>query len=624
MMKALVLLFSLPLICLAQVPTFFDLDLRSLDAEQIHYPAWLEGVSEEGGAFNEDSGWQLDASKPFGVGRLFIALNRDALDGDLALSFYSGDVGNIAVQLYDANDRVLAVDLLAKRYTQADASLVTLVLPLRQYPTAQQVVLRRLDGGVAVSYLSMLELSAPLEQDDADLHKLAALLGDPLAAENPLLSGLKSAAGDEGRQKIVEGVPQISQPLLALSQAVAQATISESDLITLLQILGLQGYDFDAIDFVRAAGEGREEVVKLYLRAGMPIDVQGRNKYTAVAEAATSGELRVLQLLCDEGADLEIRTAGGNSALWMACISSHYEAIRLLVANGADVDARGAYGNMPMHKVHQQRAHNYNKADETVIYLLEHGANPNLTNDRGNTIVHEVARYGRSSTLEKILKYEPNLYLKNKIGFTPMMLAQYRRSSTVVRMLEKHGVPGWEPSFDTLEGELVYYVYRNESAQVERLLAEEADPNALDMKGNAIVFKTVLLRNLNMLKRFKAAGADFNVRDGKGRSLLGYVNDSYYEAREAIVDYLLEQGLDPNYATVEDLKQKHPYYTPLMSAAGAGNVKRCQRLLAAGADPTVKNLPGRTAAMVAERAGYFQLSQELQAAEAAYESPDLL
>jgi len=84
----------------------------------------------------------------------------------------------------------------------------------------------------------------------------------------------------------------------------------------------------------------------------------------------------------------------------------------------------------------------------------------------------------------------------------------------------------------------------------------------------------------------------------------------------------LEEGLDPNYATVEELKKKQPYSTPLMSAADAGNVKRCQRLLAAGADPRIKNLPGRTAAMIAERGGYFQLSQELKAAEAKFETSE--
>ena len=57
-----------------------------------------------------------------------------------------------------------------------------------------------------------------------------------------------------------------------------------------------------------------------------------------------------------------------------------------------------------------------------------------------------------------------------------------------------------------------------------------------------------------------------------------------------------------------------------MNAADSGNSVRCQRLLAAGADPTIKNLPARTASMIAERAGHFQLGQELKAAEAEWSS----
>jgi ankyrin repeat protein len=155
---------------------------------------------------------------------------------------------------------------------------------------------------------------------------------------------------------------------------------------------------------------------------------------------------------------------------------------------------------------------------------------------------------------------------------------------------------------------------------VYRLLEAGADPNAADMEGEPIIFQIINIRNLNMLKKFRAVGANFDVRNNYGSSPLGHVNATYYEPREAIIEYLLEEGLDPNYATVEQLKKKRPYWTPLMKAADAGNVKRCQRLLAAGADPRVKNLPGRTAAIIAERAGYYQLAQELKAAEGDFET----
>lgn len=620
-MHKLLILFLFPLLCFAQAPNFIELDLRALESTTTSYPSWLEEVTEVGGEITEEAGWQIPSSKPFGIGRLYLTIDSESLPANLALSFFSSSQSNIAVQLYDANEHTLAVDLLAKQTTQAEGdSLTTLIIPLSNYPSAKHIVLRRLNGPISIKYLSLIELTEVLTPEEANPSQLAALLGDPRSPANPFTSSLVANNETGTANLLLSGITTDSQPLFKLGQTVGEHSLSEGDLINIFQILGLQGYDFNAIDFVRAAGEGREEVVKLYLQAGMPINVQGRNRYTAVAEAATSGELRVLKLLCDQGADLEIRTAGGNSALWMACIGNHYEAIRLLIEYGADPNAKGAYGNTPLHKIHQRRAHNYNAADACTIYLLENGANPDIQTDKGNTILHEIVRYGRTSTLKQVLSFNPDTNIKDNAGFTPMMAAQYRNSRSIENALLEAGVAPWTPTFDSLDDELVYRVYRNNSSHVYQLLEQGADPNTLDMNGEALVFQIIDIRNLQMLKRFRTAGLKLDVRDNYGHSPLGHVNSVFSEAREALVDYLLEEGLDPNYATQEELQKKHPYWTPLMIAADSGNAYRCNSLLAAGADPRVKNLPGRTAAVIAERAGYFQLAQELKMAEKNYQT----
>lgn len=617
---ALILLCLTPLLSSAQSPNYFELDLRSLETSQTTFPDWLQEITEQGGQFDAEAGWQIEAKKPFGTGRLYLTLDRAHVTQDLALSFFSENTAKIAVQLYDADERALAIDLLAARSTFEDASLTSLIIPLSKYPTAQHMVLRRLEGAVAISSLSLIELSPAATQTEPNLLQLATLFGDPLAPENPLIAAVRNQATAEVSEALFAAEPILSQPLIQLSRLYGEAPLNEDELVSILQVLGLQGYQFNANDFVQAAGEGREEVVRLYLRAGMPIDVQGRNRYTAVAEAATSGELRVLKLLCDKGADLEIRTAGGNSALWMACIGSHYEAIRLLVEHGADVNARGAYGNTPLHKVLNRRAQNYSKSDEYARFLLENGANPNIADNQGETMLHEVVRHGSSSMLKVALDFGADPSLQDTAGFTPMMAAKYRNSRSMIKVLSDHGVPDWEPDYASLEERLVYHVYRSETREAYDLLEAGASPNAKDMNGDAILFNIISKRNLNMIRHFRKYGLDLNVRDHYGRSPLGYVNASFHKSREAMVDYFLEEGLDPNYPTPEELKKKHPFWTPLMSAADSGNADRCQRLLAAGADPTTKNLPGRTAAIVAERAGYYQLAQELKAAEAAWSS----
>ncbi|MGZ0655783.1 ankyrin repeat domain-containing protein [Coraliomargarita sp. W4R72] len=609
------LLCLIPLLTSAQAPNYFELDLKDLSTAQHNYPNWLEEISEEGGQFDETKGWHIDANKPFGIGQLYLSIQPEHLTQDLALSFYSEGTAQIAVQLYDANEQTLAVDLLATRSVYESSSLTSLIIPLSQFPSARHIVLRRLDGEVSISSLSLIELLQAAPQADANLAQLAALLGDPLASENPLIANLRKQSSVDITEALLNHPASPSQPLIELSRLNGDSPLREDELVSILQLLGLQGYEFNANDFVKAAGEGREEVVSLYLRAGMPINVQGRNRYTAVAEAATSGELRVLKLLCERGADLEIRTAGGNSALWMACMGSHYEAIRLLVEHGADVNARGAYGNTPLHQVQNRRAHNYLKSDEYVRFLLDNGANPNIADNNGETLLHDIVRHSKSSMLQVALDHGADATLKDSAGFTPMMAAKYRNSRSIIETLLAHGVADWEPEHTSLDERLVYQVYRNETSKAYDLLEEGADPNTNDMHEKPIIFNIISKRNLNMLKHFRKYGLNLDVRDLSGRSPLGYVNAAFHTSREAMVEYFLEEGLDPNYASQEELRKKKPYWTPLMKAADAGNADRCQRLLAAGADPTVKNLPARTAAMIAERAGYYQLAQELKAAE---------
>lgn len=613
------ILFLLPLLCIAQIPNYFELDLRDLEATQETYPIWLEEVTEEGGKLTPEGGWQIKANKPFGIGRLYLTLDSEHVSHDLALSFFSETPANIAVQLYDDQDRALAIDLLAQVSTAENATLVSLVIPLSQYTTAKHIVLRRLDGPLSISALSLIELTESTPQSEARLSDLAKLFGDPLAPENPLVLSLRQQANAKTTQSLLTSSTTQSQPLIQLSQLGGDAALTEHELVGILMVLGLQGYDFNALDFVRAAGEGREEVVKLYLRAGMPINVQGDNKYTAIAEAANSGELRVLQLLCDNDADPEIRTAGGNTALWMAAYTSNFEAIRLLVQSGADVNAICVRGETAANILLQNRQRNTEKTLAAFKYLLEKGTNPNIQDKRQRNLLHSTIEDGWTREVTEILKYSPDLTAIDSRGFTPMMAVKYRKNATMERALLDAGAEDWEPAFNTIDERLVYHIHRREFDIALKLITKEgANPNINDKDGNPIAFRIVRSEQIGTLKSMMAAGLDIFVHGHGNKTLLTAPNSRPDSGKDAIVQYLLDQGLDPNYATPEGLKKKRPYWTPLMAAANSGNVNRCRILLKAGADPRVKNLPRRTAAMIAERAGYFQLAQELKAAEVTY------
>jgi|GEM_PF-1390029 len=594
---------------------YVELELSDLESVQSEFPEWLLEVTEEGGEFLPELGWSVAAERPFGMGKLFLTLDRSLLQQDLALTFTSPNAANVAVQLYDASERIVAVDLLAERLRgTAERDVTTVVIPLSMYPTAKHIVLRRLDGLVEMPYIALLPLTYPVSQETSQIQDLATRFGDPSAIDNPYVRRIKAEVGED--LNLAEQATEHFQPLYAMAHADNADPLSESELLAVFQVLGLQGYDFNAFDFVRAAGEGREEVVRLYLRAGMPINVQGDNKYTGAAEAAASGELRVLKLLCEKGADLEIKTAGGNTTLWMACYSSNFEAIRLLVEAGAKVNARCVRGDTPMYILIQWRYRNKQETLAAVKYLLENGVDVEVSDDLGRTAIHVAIEEGWTEEVREVLRYHPNLEARNKRGHTPMMVAEYRNSSSMKNELLKAGAKPWEPNFESVDDELVYRIHRREYTAGLELVKAGADPNVKDLEGDPIAFRVVRHQNIRYLQDFIAQGLRLDARDHENQTLLDAQGGTYNGDKEAMIAFLLEQGLDPNYPTKEDLHRKKPYWTPLMKAANSGNIFRCRTLLAAGADPTVRNLPRRTAAMIAERNGHIQLASELREAEA--------
>ncbi len=161
-------------------------------------PAWLTKVTQSGGVFADDpAAWNVAATAPKGNGRLEITIDRQRISADLVASilFDADNAADLAVQLFNDQGRVVVVDLFGNLVDVGkDLSTNTVVIPLRKYPTATKVVLRRIDGSVSVHGVVLYPVASEAEAVPEEMRKLAAALGDPLSPENPLSKGLKAIA----------------------------------------------------------------------------------------------------------------------------------------------------------------------------------------------------------------------------------------------------------------------------------------------------------------------------------------------------------------------------------------------------------------------------------------------
>jgi len=199
-------------------------------------------ANTEGGEIMAGEGgfdWKIGAEQRFGVGRINIVLDRKAISGDLALVFNAlmDDDATLAVQLFDAGGKALALDLFGDLTKKAEeAGTDTFVIPLVEYPDAKTLVVRRLSGAFQVREILLTPVvSKATGANPAAERALAEALGEQLSGRHPLIAkaGLKlhvipslEEINDVGAEALAAvGYPRYS-PLGILDGTVCYAPVS--------------------------------------------------------------------------------------------------------------------------------------------------------------------------------------------------------------------------------------------------------------------------------------------------------------------------------------------------------------------------------------------------------------
>lgn len=134
------------------------------------------------------------------------------------------------------------------------------------------------------------------------------------------------------------------------------------------------------------------------------------------------------------------------------------------------------------------------------------------------------------------------------------------------------------------------------------LLQQGADVNKVDVRGYNALHHAVQYNQTVITHFLIQRGLFLDSRDGEGHTPLMWAS---YCNHEDTTRYLLQQGADVN-------SQDHTGCTSLHWAASKGNIKIVKILLnEANADPTKKDKDGITAAEVAQKKQFFNISKLL-------------
>ena len=288
-----------------------------------------------------------------------------------------------------------------------------------------------------------------------------------------------------------------------------------------------------------AARNGHAEIVKLLLAAGSKI--QG-----SFGVAVRYGQAEVVRVLMDKVPE----TYNWTRRLTTAVDYDHVEVVKILIAAGADPNVKDEHGNTLLHNADLHGARNA----KVIKVLIAAGADPNVKNEYGNTPLHDAVRYINRTYLIKHDNVkaliaggaDPNVLDQN--GKTPLYRA-FRRAVT-------------------REQYIIYLGYRHRGGK-----REECDGD----------FFQGVIRDLI------AGGADPNPKDPSGVTLLHDIVGEHVALE--CTKFLLDLGADPN---VKDNDGNTPLHHLVMEASEINFLEMSVRILvAAGADLNVKNNDGK-------------------------------
>ena len=181
-----------------------------------------------------------------------------------------------------------------------------------------------------------------------------------------------------------------------------------------------------------AVKKGNFEITKFLISKGANPNLANITGDTPLTVSVSRMDLDTTRFLLDKGADINVINEIGNTLLIEASKGNHtskknsIEMITLLLKYGLNINSKNIYGNTAL-------SYALNRRNQIHIkYLLKNGADINIVDSMGNTILHKIVLYAlferlKNKELDEIFEivssYSINPNIKNNDGMTPLHLA---------------------------------------------------------------------------------------------------------------------------------------------------------------------------------------------------------
>ncbi|KAI5933870.1 putative ankyrin repeat domain-containing protein 19 [Manis javanica] len=149
--------------------------------------------------------------------------------------------------------------------------------------------------------------------------------------------------------------------------------------------------------------------------------------------AASKGKVaRVQQILFMGKNGLNDTDKKNRTALHLACANGHAEVVTVLVQRKCELNLCDNLERTPLIKAVQCQ-------QEDCARILDHGADPNVSDIYGNSALHYAACGECVTTVAQLLSHNADIEANNEEGFTPLLLAIRQRKYEMTKYLLTKG-----------------------------------------------------------------------------------------------------------------------------------------------------------------------------------------
>lgn len=156
---------------------------------------------------------------------------------------------------------------------------------------------------------------------------------------------------------------------------------------------------------------------------------------TALHIASMYNVPKIVEYLVAMGGDCNVSDCDGRTPVHYAALKGHQNALLLLLHNDANINVLDNSLNTPLHLCSNNGHENCVKA---LIYFSEYSGiklHINSQNLKGDTALHNAAKWGYQSIIRILLEYGSDPTILNKIKFSPI---DYAHNSEVSKLLKQH------------------------------------------------------------------------------------------------------------------------------------------------------------------------------------------